>query len=227
VITDQSVTRKVPQESWVKSVDATDRQHLPGLELEGDMASVTPLGLGEPGGSSRTRCAADRDDEDERWVAGMVADHGAAVLRYGVRLTSDPHAAEDAVQEAMLRAWRNRHVLDASRGSIRGWLLTVVRNIIIDRSRARASRPAEVPEFPDVPPVERDHADRLATAIDVYAVLKKLRPEYREVLIELYYRDRSAADTAALLGIPLGTVKSRAYYGLREVRALMAGSGIR
>ena len=131
--------------------------------------------------------------EDQRWVTAIV-------------------------QEALIRAWRNRDDLHEARGSVRGWLLTVIRNIIIDRSRARAARPQEVPENPTRPPLIDDHADQLVTTVVLLEALDQLSEEHRAVLVELYFNDRSVTEAAEKLGIPAGTVKSRSYYALRQLR---------
>jgi RNA polymerase sigma factor (sigma-70 family) len=65
-------------------------------------------------------------------------------------------------------------------------------------------------------PDATDHIEQAVTALDMRAALAQLSPEHRQVVGELYYQDRSVAETARRLGIPAGTVKSRAYYALRR-----------
>ena len=62
------------------------------------------------------------------------------MLAYATQLTRDRAAAEDVVQEALVRAWRHPDSLVNGKGSVRGWLLTVVRNIVTDQFRARNAR---------------------------------------------------------------------------------------
>jgi RNA polymerase sigma-70 factor (ECF subfamily) len=88
-------------------------------------------------------------------VRAVYAEHGRAMRAYATRLLGDPVAAEDIVQEALVRLWRNPQVLHNGKGSVRGWLLTVVRNLVTDRIRARAARP---PETTGGGPVQGDHA---------------------------------------------------------------------
>lgn len=159
-----------------------------------------------------------RSAADEALVRSLFNEHGKAMLGYATRLTGDRAAAEDVVQEAMLRAWRSPDSLINSRGSVRGWLLTVIRNIIIDRARARNARPTEVAETLSTVPVERDHADRVVDSIVVLEALEHLSTEHRDVLVQMYLHGRTAGETAELLGIPSGTVKSRSYYALRALR---------
>ncbi|GAA4553070.1 sigma-70 family RNA polymerase sigma factor [Amycolatopsis samaneae] len=165
----------------------------------------------------------------EDLVRRLYAEHGRSLLAYATRLTGDRASAEDIVQETLVRAWKHADDLaDDGRGSVRGWLLTVVRNLVTDRARARAARPREVAEpAAGAPPpaVERDHAQGVVDAMAVLGAMDGLSPEHREVLVELYYRGRTVAEAAKVLGIAPGTVKSRSYYALRALRAAMSGGG--
>lgn len=162
-----------------------------------------------------------RADSDEALVHAVYSEHGRAMLVYATRLLDDRAAAEDVVQEALIRAWRHPEVLTNGRGSVRGWLLTVVRNIVIDRVRARDSRPPESPDDPDRPPVARDHADAVAASVTVHAALGTLSGEHRAVLEQVYLHGRSLDEAAGALGVPRGTVKSRSFYALRALRTAM------
>jgi RNA polymerase sigma-70 factor (ECF subfamily) len=75
-----------------------------------------------------------------------------------------------------------------------------------------------VPETPDTPPIQRDHADRVATSVTVLAALEELSEDHRGVLDQIYFQGRSLGEAATALGIPAGTVKSRSYYALRALR---------
>ncbi|WP_460665047.1 sigma-70 family RNA polymerase sigma factor [Kribbella swartbergensis] len=158
----------------------------------------------------------------EALVRSLYAEHGRSLLAYATRLTGDRAAAEDVVQETLVRAWKHADDLTQGTGSVRGWLLTVARNIVTDRARARAVRPAEVADVDDRPPVEGDHSESVVNTMVVLAALDKVSAEHREVLVQLYFHGRSVTDAAKELGIPPGTVKSRSYYALRALRAVMA-----
>jgi RNA polymerase sigma-70 factor (ECF subfamily) len=147
------------------------------------------------------------------------------MLAYATRLLQDRAAAEDVVQEALIRAWRNPEVLTNGKGSVRGWLLTVVRNLVTDRVRARAARPAEVVETAGRPAVERDHADRVVASLTVLEALGQLSDDHRGVLDQLYFQGRSLGEAATELGIPAGTVKSRSYYALQALRRSLGRDG--
>ncbi|MGA8115434.1 MAG: sigma-70 family RNA polymerase sigma factor [Actinocatenispora sp.] len=161
---------------------------------------------------------------DEQLLRALYDEHGAALFGYVLRLTSgDRGWAQDIVQEVMLRAWRNPHVLQS--GPIRGWLHTVARNLVIDQWRARHVRPevmsAEPPE-----PSTSDGTDEAMESWLVADALQRLSAQHREVLIECYYLGRSTVEAADRLGIPAGTVKSRTHYALRALRLALEEMGV-
>jgi RNA polymerase sigma-70 factor, ECF subfamily len=162
----------------------------------------------------------------ETLIRSLYAEHGRSLLAYATRLTGDRGAAEDVVQETLVRAWKHADDLAEGKGSVRGWLLTVARNIVTDRARARAVRPTEVADVVDRPPVEADHSESVVNTMVVLDALDKVSLEHREVLVQLYYRGRSVTEAAKELGVPPGTVKSRSYYALRALRAVMAGQEV-
>jgi RNA polymerase sigma-70 factor, ECF subfamily len=150
--------------------------------------------------------------------------YAAPLVAYVTGLTSDPHAAEDVVQEAMLRAWRHADTLSPDRGSLWGWLSRVAHNIVVDRGRARRARPAEVAESAVSVAASQapDHAEEIASWVAMSDALRRLSPDHRAVLYQVYYLDRTAAMAAAELGIPVGTVKSRLHKAIRQLRVALA-----
>jgi RNA polymerase sigma-70 factor (ECF subfamily) len=178
-------------------------------------------GPGDDESDRRPRLAAARSGpsaSDETLVRELYAEHGRPLLVYVTRLTGDRHQAEDIVQETLLRAWRNAEALTPDRGSVRGWLLRVARNIVIDRHRARQSRPMEVEESALETASGPDESDTLLDSLHMLDALDGLKPEHKAVLVEVYYRGRTVVEAAEVLGLPVGTVKSRTYYALRALR---------
>jgi RNA polymerase sigma-70 factor (ECF subfamily) len=165
--------------------------------------------------------------DDVALMQQLHDEHAGALWGYCLSLTGHDHArAEDVVQETLLRAWRNRDVLERPGAAVRGWLFTVARNILIDEWRTRRHRSestvAEVPEVKDTD----DHTDQLLLSWVVAEALTKLSPEHRAVLLECYYGGRSVADAAQRLGVPEGTVKSRTHYALRALKLALEEMGV-
>jgi RNA polymerase sigma-70 factor (ECF subfamily) len=155
-------------------------------------------------------------------VAALYADSGPAVLSYVTSLLGDRYLAEDVVQETMLRAWRHCGQLSEEKGSVRGWLMRVAHNIAMDKLRMRRCRPTEVAESAAPELAVSDHAEAVVTAVYVRMALGRLPARHRAVLEQVYLNGLTAAEAAAVLGIPEGTVFSRAYYGLRMLRRQLA-----
>jgi RNA polymerase sigma-70 factor, ECF subfamily len=153
--------------------------------------------------------------------------HAAALLSYLIRLTrGDRHRAEDILQETLLRAWRHPEARAANGEWTRAWLLTVARRIAIDQIRAATSRPNELGDDRlDERVAVEDGIDRMVDRTEIRAALAALPERFRDVLIEVFYRDHSVAEAAATLGVPAGTVKSRTYYALRALRQALAERG--
>lgn len=164
---------------------------------------------------------------DEQLVAALYEEYGAAVYSYALRLTRDRGQAEDVLQEVLLRAWRTPPATVAADGtsydSSRGWLFTVTRNVVTDMWRAQRARPREV-SGESVLPHLPDGDDEIARRIETWAVeaaMEQLTPDHRAVLSEVFLRGRSVAEAAAVLGVPPGTVKSRTYHALRNLRSVL------
>jgi RNA polymerase sigma-70 factor (ECF subfamily) len=162
---------------------------------------------------------------DEELVRALYAEHAAALLRFTLRMTDgDRQRAEDIVQETLLRAWLHPEAI--AQRPARPWLFAVARNLAVDAHRARKARPQEVGEGAlHLVPVP-DEADRVLESWAVADALAALRPDHRQVLLETYYRGRSVAEAAAVLGVPAGTVKSRAFYALRALRLALEERGL-
>ncbi|GAA1421990.1 sigma-70 family RNA polymerase sigma factor [Streptomyces thermospinosisporus] len=162
----------------------------------------------------------------EHELAALQREHGRPLFALLLRLCDgDRQRAEDLVQETLLRAWQHPEALRADAfDSVRPWLLTVARRLAIDARRARQARPAEVGDAVlENARVISDHAERAAATLDVREAVKTLTPEHREVLVLVYFQGASVAEAAKTLGIPPGTVKSRAYYALRALRRVLPG----
>ncbi|MDH3754144.1 MAG: sigma-70 family RNA polymerase sigma factor [Acidimicrobiia bacterium] len=167
----------------------------------------------------------DRSLATEHGIEAAYAAHGPELFRFASRSLGDTQLAEEAVQETFVRAWRNAQRFDEDLGSLRTWLFAIVRNVVIDLARARAVRPrAAGGDSIEVAVVESD-IDRLAVVWQVEEALLRIRPEHRTALVEVHTRDRPYDDVAAELGVPVGTIKSRVYYGLRALRLALEELG--
>jgi len=167
------------------------------------------------------------ETKDAELVRLLYAEHGGPVYAFCMRWTGDKQRAEDVVQEVFLRAWQHLSTLDLQTRPLRPWLLTVARNVLTDAHRAAQARPVLVDDERALAVVAApDEMDRAAQSWQVAAALQRLTPEHREVLVQAHWMGRSVAETAVVLGIPAGTVKSRTYYAVRALRLALEEMGV-
>lgn len=170
-------------------------------------------------------------EDPEANLRALYDQHAPVLLGYALRLTSGDRArAEDIVQETLVRAWKNLDRLDESAGPVRPWLFTVAQRLAIDAHRLRQARPPEVggtalaTALAAVPGL--DEIEPALDRIVIVDALDSLSREHRAVIVETYYRGRSVAEAARVLGVPEGTVKSRCYYALRALKLALAERGV-
>lgn len=160
-------------------------------------------------------------------IEQLHADWAGALFVYAWRRLGDPGAAEEAVQDTLVRAWRHADRFDPERGSLPGWLFTIARHVTIDGLRRRDARPPQATGLD-----ERDVAladvdvDRALEAWQLAEALHGLTPEHREAIVEVHYLGYTVRDVAARHDLPVGTVKSRLYYGLRALRLRLEEMGV-
>ncbi|MGC0421744.1 sigma-70 family RNA polymerase sigma factor [Embleya sp. AB8] len=145
--------------------------------------------------------------------------YSGPLLSFCLKLTGgDRPWAEDVVQETMLRAWRHADAFADDTSDLMPWLATVARRIVLDDRRARRARPQECsPEPLEYVPAD-DQWEPLLWKMAVADAMPSLTPAHREILAETVLRDRELKHAAAVLGIPVGTAKSRIHYAIRALR---------
>jgi RNA polymerase sigma-70 factor, ECF subfamily len=159
----------------------------------------------------------------ERDVREAYAAHSGELYGFAVRSLGDAGLAEEAVQETFLRAWKAGERYDPEIGSLRTWLFAILRNVVIDMGRARASRPRVGPESGIEPSVEP--LEQALVAWQVEEAMRRIGEDHRRVLLETHFRARPYAEVAEEMGVPEGTIKSRVYYGLKALRVALEEIG--
>ncbi|MFG2847132.1 sigma-70 family RNA polymerase sigma factor [Kitasatospora sp. NPDC048296] len=152
--------------------------------------------------------------------------NAAGLLRTMLSWTrGDRQAAEDLLQETMLRAWQNLPRLHENPKTVRPWLLTVGRRLSIDAVRARAARPPEVDDAPLARvPADGEPYEQVVNRQLLEGPLAGLSQMHRDTLFQVYYLQRSVRQAAEALGVPEGTVKSRTHTALRALRDALGES---
>jgi RNA polymerase sigma-70 factor, ECF subfamily len=156
---------------------------------------------------------------DEVRLEELICAHRAAVFSHAVVLTGgDASWAEDIVQETFLRAWRHWEQMNPERGSVRGWLLRVAHNLVVDGFRSARMRHGEVPLDEAGELAVPEPADQVVAAAVVRDALAGLPVPQRQALEATFLKDQTVTQAARQLNVPVGTVKSRVFYGLRMLR---------
>jgi RNA polymerase sigma-70 factor, ECF subfamily len=155
--------------------------------------------------------------------------HGGVAYSLAYRIVGERGAAEDVTQEAFISIWRSGARYDAARGSVRTWMLGIVRNRAIDFLRSKAGKAPKL-DFDDDSILEHRPAAELTdsealrreTAEEVRGALDELPGEQAKVIQLAYFGGFSHSEIAGMLGVPLGTVKGRMRLGLEKIRGELA-----
>ena len=169
-------------------------------------------------------------NEDEVHAAYLL--HGPELYRFVLRGLGDAGAAQDVVQETFLKAWRSADRYDSALSSLRGWLFGIARNAMIDHARATKVRPWQR-ELVDPPTAQdlagTDEADPMEAMMVSWVVeeaLHHVTENHRVAIVRTHLQERPYDEVAAELGIPVGTLRSRVFYGLKALRVAIDEMGV-
>jgi RNA polymerase sigma factor (sigma-70 family) len=165
---------------------------------------------------------------DENALGELYDRYGRVAYGLALRIVRDRALAEDAVQEAFLAVWRSSGAFLAEQGKPSTWILTLVHRRAVDIVRREERRRAD-PLDDFVPPTGEatdEEAWLRAQRQVVQEALRKLPPEQRESIELAYYGGFTQSELAEKLGLPLGTIKSRMFAGLKRLRELLAEAGL-
>lgn len=168
-------------------------------------------------------------DGDGTALGELYRRYGRACYSLARRICADDGLAEDVVQEVFLTLWRDPQRFDVTRGAFATWLLTLIHHKSVDAVRREsANRRRTVPaleageDWSPNPVPGADQAAMAQVAADhVREALHRLPAEQRQALALAYYGGHTQREVAALIGIPLGTVKSRMFAGIQRLRSLL------
>ncbi|HEV2812830.1 MAG TPA: sigma-70 family RNA polymerase sigma factor [Solirubrobacteraceae bacterium] len=161
-----------------------------------------------------------RSDRGEEAARALYRTYSGELFGFALNRLGDRGLAEEVVQDVFMRVWRHAAEYDATRGSVRTWLYGIARNAIVDLERHRSRRPplaAREPEAEGGASAD-EPIERALLRWQVQSALERLTPEHREVVRLAHLGGLSVKEIADLTGLPTGTVKSRTYYALQNMR---------
>ncbi len=167
-------------------------------------------------------------------LAAVYDRYGALAYSVALRVLGDPGVAEDIVQESFLKLWSNAAAFDASRGSLRSWLMTSVRNRAIDQLRGRAAherREVDLFGSEEVPAVGAgaDPWREVSMSMEKDAVTEALArlPLDQKQCVELaYYGGFTQREIAEISKVSVSTVKGRMRLALEKLHSYLEGKGL-
>jgi RNA polymerase sigma factor (sigma-70 family) len=169
------------------------------------------------------RMLAERIAAGDRWaLEECYAAYGGLVRRYLVALVG-PDDADDVLQDTFANVWLTASRLDPTR-SLRVWLFTIARRRAIDHLRRRSKEGLQ-PGVQRAPVEDLDLAERVGRAVQIRRALARLPESQRQVIELAYFQDLTQIEIAKRLDLPLGTVKTRMFRGLRELGRQLRAEG--
>jgi RNA polymerase sigma-70 factor, ECF subfamily len=157
-------------------------------------------------------------------VAELYRRYSGRLYRAGIQLLGDAGLAEELVQECFVRLWRTAGRFDMSRGTVAAYLFVMARSIAADLRKRPSSRPLSPVEDAQLPP-QPDATDRIVETLMVQDAMESLSPAHREVLLLVNREGLTQTQIAERLDLPVGTVKTRLFHGLRALRTALAERG--
>jgi RNA polymerase sigma-70 factor (ECF subfamily) len=163
---------------------------------------------------------------DEAALEEVYDRWSALVHTYALRALQDVHDAEEVTQQVFISAWRSRHTLTPSPGALPAWLIGIARHKVADVRAARARDADRVAAAAAQPAVHDDSAvvdEEIADRLVVRQAVEELPDPRRTILFLAFWEERSHAEIAETVGLPLGTVKSHVRRGLVNLHRQLEG----
>lgn len=161
-------------------------------------------------------------NRSEAVMTALYDQYSAALYGILLRIVKDEAIAQDVLQDAFVKIWRNGERYDASKGTLFTWMLNIARNTGIDYLRSKQYRAEIQTDSIDVSMSSADWSTPDQTdTIGLREVVAQLKPEQQQVLDLLYFKGHTHEQAAELLGLPLGTVKTRVRTAVMVLRGML------
>ena len=157
-------------------------------------------------------------------VAKLYRRYGKRLYRFGMQQLGDGGLAEEMVQETFVRLWRTAGKFDADKASVGTYLYVIARSVAADIRKRPSSRPLMPVDDADVPPAS-DNIDQILDSMVVREALDTLGRAHADVIRLAQQEGLTQSQIAERLGLPLGTVKTRTFHGMRALRTALIERG--
>lgn len=150
--------------------------------------------------------------------------YAGSIYRLGLQMLGNPGLAEEVVQQSFERLWRSADRFDPRRGTVGAYLTVIGRSIAYDIAKRPSSRPLLSLDESHVPP-QGDSVDQILDTLIMRQALDTLPAAQRDVL-RLALDGFSQSQIAQRIGVPLGTVKTRTFHGMKALRTVLSERGV-
>ena len=156
-------------------------------------------------------------DGEDHCIEQLYDMYGGVLYGIILKIVQRETIAEDILQEVFMKIWENGYQYNESKGKLFTWILNVARNTAIDYTRS-ADFKNEKKQHSNVS--EGDNAIKTSfdEMVGVRDMVFRLEPKYQEIIDLIYFKGFTHTEAADNLGIPLGTVKTRARQALKELK---------
>lgn len=155
-------------------------------------------------------------------VHDLFLAHRASLLPYLSRIVGDPHRGEDVLQETMLRTHLYADRLWSDETARKAWLFRVGHNVAVDHAAAAERRTVAMGGTDDLPAwATADPMPDVVNRVDVVRAVRRLSPTQRRVIFEIYYRGRTVAGAAEVIGVSTSTASTHLHAALKRLRGYL------
>ena len=165
---------------------------------------------------------------DQTAVRALFARHNLRIYRFIFRMVGNEATAEDLTNEVFLEIWRHANRFEG-RSAPSTWMLSIARNRTISFLRKRSEAQLDddyattIADDADTPEIVASKGDKGA---QIRACMDRLSDEHREIVDLVYYHEKSVSEVAEIVGIPVGTVKTRMFHARKKLGDFMADAGV-
>lgn len=171
--------------------------------------------------------------KDADALEALYGRYGRAAFSLARRILTEEPLAQDVVQEVFLSLWRDARRFDAGRGTVATYLLSMTHHRAVDVVRREenlrrwrtSDEGLELEADPDPKARVEEQVEATERRAEVREALKDLPEAQREALLLAYFGGYTQREVATLVGVPLGTVKTRMAAGMRKMKAALSDAG--
>jgi RNA polymerase sigma factor (sigma-70 family) len=156
--------------------------------------------------------------QDRTVISDLYDAYGPALYGVALRVVQIPELAEQVVQDAFVKIWRNGASYDATKGRLFTWMLNIVRNTAIDATRSAQFKQRQTTDAIDVLTQKPSQQVANTDTIGLRDLVNNLEEKYRLLVDLIYFQGYTQEEAAEATDIPLGTIKTRLRFAIGELR---------